>query len=69
MKKYELVEIAKAGGNIIVDASKYKKYELVEVAKALKEGSTLLINNASSMKKYELVEIAKANPGAVTFDI
>jgi len=34
MKKYELVEIAKAGGNIIVDASKYKKYELVEIAKA-----------------------------------
>lgn len=69
MKKYELVEIAKAGGNIIVDASKYKKYELVEVAKALKEGSTLLINNASSMKKHELVEIAKANSGAVTFNI
>ena len=69
MKKYELVEIAKAGGSLIVDASKYKKYELVDIAKALKEGSTLLVNNAVSMKKYELVEIAKANPSAVTFDI
>lgn len=65
LKKYELVEIAKAGGSITVDGADYKKYELVEIAKALKNGATLQINNASALKKYELVEIAKANPGSV----
>ncbi|UYF42699.1 hypothetical protein [Aliarcobacter cryaerophilus] len=65
LKKYELVEIAKAGGNIILNGGDYKKYELVEIAKSLKNGATLQINNSGALKKYELVDIVKANPGSV----
>lgn len=65
LKKYELVDIAKAGGSIIVNGGDYKKYELVDIAKALINGATLQINNASALKKYELVDIVKANPSAV----
>ena len=65
LKKYELVEIAKAGVNIILNGGDYKKYELVEIAKSLKNGATLQINNSGALKKYELVDIVKANPGSV----
>ena len=69
MQTYEVIEIAKSGVNLVINASKYKKHELVEIIKALKEGSNIVLTNVNSLKKHELLDIAKVNPSVITFEI
>lgn len=66
--KLELIEIAKAGASLILDASKYTKLELIEIAKALQSECTLQLKNCQSKTKLELIEIAKAAPKKATFE-
>ncbi|CAA6805969.1 MAG: Unknown protein [uncultured Sulfurovum sp.] len=69
MTKFDLVSIAKAGGSIVIDATKYTKFDLVAIASALQNNATLELNNAGTKTKFDLVAISNANPGAVTFNI
>ncbi|EJI6684963.1 TPA: hypothetical protein GRR71_16050 [Vibrio parahaemolyticus] len=64
--KFELVDIAKAGASLVLDASKYNKFELVEIAQSISSGCTLHLTNCSSKTKFELIDIVEAAPQRVT---
>lgn len=64
--KYDLIDIAKAGANLVLDASKFSKYDLLDIAKAIQDGCGLELFGCDSKSKYDLVDIAKAAPGKVT---
>ncbi|ATS10357.1 hypothetical protein CS543_05515 [Porphyromonas gingivalis] len=69
MKAFDLKDIASAGGNLIVNGSKYTAFDLKSIAAAgLKTKSTLVIKNASKLSGLDCKSIASANPGCVTFD-
>ncbi|SJL26197.1 hypothetical protein PGIN_7BTORR_01892 [Porphyromonas gingivalis] len=69
MTVLDLQGIASAGGNLIVNGSKYSASLLKSIAVAgLKTKSTLVIKNASKLSGLDCKSIASANPGCVTFD-
>lgn len=69
MSSLDLQLIAKAGGNIVVDAKEFTSLDLQLVAKAGKQSdSTLTILGAGKFSSLECQLIAKANPGRVTFN-
>ena len=69
MTVLDLQGIASAGGNLIVNGSKYTVFDLKSIAAAgLKTKSTLVIKNASKLSGLDCKSIASANPGCVTFD-
>ncbi|ATR92334.1 hypothetical protein [Porphyromonas gingivalis] len=69
MTALDLQGIASAGGNLIVNGSKYSASHLKSIAAAgLKTKSTLVIKNASKLSGLDCKSIASANPGCVTFD-
>lgn len=69
MSSLDLQLIAKAGGNIVVDAKPFSALDLQLVAKAGKEtNSTLIIHGAGKFSSLDCQLIAKANPGHVTFN-
>lgn len=65
--KFEIIDIAKAGASLVLDASKFNKFELVDIASALQPTCTLQLTGCDSKNKFELIDIAKAAPGKVIF--
>lgn len=69
MSSLDLQMIARAGGNIIVDAKPYTALDLKMVASAGKDtNATLTILGAGKFTSLDCQMIAKANPGYVTFN-
>jgi hypothetical protein len=69
MSSSDLQMIARAGGNIIVDAKPFMASDLYLVAAAGKQsGSTLTILGAGKFLASDCQMIARANPGRVTFN-
>lgn len=69
MSSLDLQMIARAGGNIIVDAKPFTALDLRMVAAAGKQsGSSLSILGAGKFSSLDCQMIAKANPGRVTFN-
>lgn len=61
--------IARAGGNLMIEASSYTALDLQMVAAAGKQkGATLTIIGAGKFSSLDCQMIAQANPGHVTFN-
>ena len=64
----DLKGIAKAGGNLVVDANNYTALDMKGVASVLDKGATLTIKNADKFTALDCKGIAAAAPGQVIFD-
>lgn len=64
----DLKGIAKAGGNLVVDAINYTALDMKGVASVLDKGATLTIKNADKFTALDCKGIAAAAPGQVIFD-
>lgn len=68
MSSSDLQMIARAGGNIVIDATPFTTSDLYLVAAAGKQtGSSLTILGAGKFFASDCQMIARANPGHVTF--
>lgn len=65
--KLEIIDIARAGGSLVLDSSKFTKNELIDISRSLQDGCTLQLINCQSKTKLELIDIARAAPKKITF--
>lgn len=65
LSRLDLIELAKKGASITLNAAIYSRLDLIDIAKAVKDGKTLQINNANASNKLTLAEVIKANPKIV----
>ena len=63
-----LVRIAKAGGGLIIDASKYTTDHLVRIANAIQPNSQMILKNCCDVTIDHLVRIAKAGKGNIIIE-
>ncbi len=63
----DLVKIAKNGGSLEIDGSRYTSDELALLAENVTEQAHLKINNSGSFSAKELAAIAQTGPGQVIF--
>lgn len=69
MTAAQLINIAKAGGSLVVDASNFAGSQLVNIAKAGNDkGTKLIVKNANRLMSSTCINVASASPGNVTFD-
>ena len=65
----DLINIANAGGGLVLDASKKTTSELINISNACSiSGSILILKNTSAKTTSELINIANANKGHVIFE-
>lgn len=65
----DLIEIAYAGGGLILDANSYSTDDLINIAYASKnKNATLIIKNISQKSTSDLVNIGYAGEGSVLFE-
>jgi hypothetical protein len=61
----EMIELARLGKSVEVNAYDFTDDELVNIAMALQRGAYLKINNSASRSSTELSRIASATPGRI----
>jgi hypothetical protein len=66
----DLKDIARIGGGISIDATKYSPLDLKDIARILKvSGGMLIVRNAHSLSSLDLKDIARIAPKQVIFEI
>jgi len=65
----DLIQIASAGGGLVIDANLLTTTDLIRVASyAAGKGSRVIMKGVSSMSVQDLEKIAHSGYGAVIFD-
>lgn len=68
MNTIDFCGIAKAGGNITIDAREFNALQLKNIASSgVVTGAQLTIKNAFILNSLQCKQIASANPGKVNF--
>jgi hypothetical protein len=67
----QLKDILKAGGSLIVDASKMTPNQIVEMASAAatNRAARLTLKNAASVIPQHLITLSSLAPGQIVFDL
>ena len=63
----DLSTLARAGGGLEVDGSRYTALDLSSVARSLQPGAILVVHNSRAFTALDLSSIARSNPGQVRF--
>ncbi len=65
----DLIQLAKLGTNLVIDAGTKPTLDLIQIAGALKnKGAHLTLTNASKKSTLDLIQISGACSGDITLD-